>query len=177
MADTIKRTGWKKLEFGRNCPWCYSCYQKNDVSAGWWKKNSIKMARERRQPIYRKGRASIILFVLKRLWSIALQCIQLWPSAAGWKNGWCWCWFVVREKYCYFTETVYLISQASGVFIFEIRFHEELDIGPDDCNSARGPFARASILVLLSGEIVGNQISLNPLWFFICKSLALYVTT
>ena len=37
-------------------------------------KNSLKMARERTQPIYEKGRASIILFVLKgRPWSRALQ--------------------------------------------------------------------------------------------------------
>jgi len=37
-------------------------------------KNSLKMARERTQPVYEKGRASIILFVLKgRPWSRALQ--------------------------------------------------------------------------------------------------------
>jgi hypothetical protein len=35
---------------------------------------------------------------------------QKTTCSAGWKNGWCW--FVVREKHCYFTETVRLINSS-----------------------------------------------------------------
>jgi len=36
----------------------------------------------------------------------------LGPCSAGWKNGrcWCWYWFIMREKYYYFAETVRLLS-------------------------------------------------------------------
>ena len=45
------------------------------------------------------------------------------PGSADWKNGWCWSWFVVREKHCHFAGTVRLakMKESNGTFDISVQ--------------------------------------------------------